>query len=215
MSTPADGTVAAPAPSAVDAAAPGNASDATVGERPVWLVIGPEPLTASLEPLVRRRKAQGFEVAVLPMEPAAAVAAAPRPPAFVLLVGDDPGDGDDEAGEPWVVRSPRRELYRWQSDQAERFASDALLGDLDGDLVPDVPVGRIPSRTPEEAAAVVAKIAAWEDRPPSVADLRLVAWGGSPDYGPGVDRILSRAALALVETSTPPWACPRSPCSSP
>ncbi|MBI4917392.1 MAG: hypothetical protein HY825_16255 [Acidobacteria bacterium] len=198
VSVAPDAGLPAPSVSPADAAPPRPAPP-----RPLWLLVGPEMLTDALAPLVHRRSAEGFEVLVSSEAPGAAVKGAPRPPAYILLAGDDAGAAERGG---WLVPSPRRELYRWQDDQAELFAADALLGDLDGDLLPDIPVGRLPVRTAGEAAAAAAKIASWEDRPPSVADLRLVAWGGSPDYGPGLDHVVAKVALGLVGTETPRWA---------
>ena len=41
-------------------------------------------------------------------------------------------------------------------------ASDDWFGDFDGDGIPEIPVGRLPVRTAEEARAVVAKIVGYE-----------------------------------------------------
>lgn len=42
------------------------------------------------------------------------------------------------------------------------YAADGLAGDVDGDGLPDVAVGRLPARTPAELAAMVAKIKDYE-----------------------------------------------------
>ena len=42
------------------------------------------------------------------------------------------------------------------------FAGDSLLADADGDGLPDVAIGRLPARTADELAAMVAKIRAYE-----------------------------------------------------
>lgn len=77
-------------------------------------------------------------------------------PRYVLLVGDNTYDYLDREGtgvDPMVpsVLVPTRVL-------AEANA-DALFGDLDGDDVPDVPVGRLPVRTAEELELVTERIA--------------------------------------------------------
>ncbi|MGD9782959.1 MAG: MBG domain-containing protein, partial [Kiritimatiellia bacterium] len=41
-------------------------------------------------------------------------------------------------------------------------ASDGLLADAGGDALPDVAIGRLPAKTPEELAAMIAKIQAYE-----------------------------------------------------
>jgi hypothetical protein len=42
------------------------------------------------------------------------------------------------------------------------FAADELLADTGGDELPDVAIGRLPARTAEELAAMIAKIKAYE-----------------------------------------------------
>jgi hypothetical protein len=168
------------------------------------LAIGPRHLTAELRPLAVSRRAQGFRVVVSADAPAKAVATAGRP-AFVLLVGDDDPAQPDAA---WRVPSTSRPLYRWRNSQRKSYAADALWGDLDGDLVPDVPVGRIPARTPGQVRTVVAKTLAYEKRPPAVADLSLPAWAGSPGYGGPVDAVATSMGVALLRAKAPPWCEP-------
>ncbi|MHC4469340.1 MAG: C25 family cysteine peptidase [Planctomycetota bacterium] len=170
-------------------------------EKPVWLAVGRPELAPALAKLVEHRRAQGYETIVSTESVEKALAAARRPPAFLLLVGDDePG----QAEAPWYLPSPRRPLYRWRKVQRKEFASDALYGDLDGDLVPDIPVGRLPARSEEEAAALVAKVLAFERRPPGERDLRLVVWGGAPGYGKLVDSMATGLLRSTVRQHTPP-----------
>jgi hypothetical protein len=42
------------------------------------------------------------------------------------------------------------------------YASDGLCGDLDGDGIPEVAVGRLPARTPAELSGMIAKIRDYE-----------------------------------------------------
>jgi hypothetical protein len=205
-STDAVDTRPADAGAAVDAAAEGGPAAAIpepVAGPPLWLVVGNPELTGALEPLAERRRAEGFEVVVSADAPAKAIASAARRPAFVLLVGDDE---EGCSTEPWCIPAPRRESYRWQAAQTRRFAADPLFGDLDGDLAPDVPVGRIPARTADEVAGLARRIVEYEGRAPAVSDLRLIGWGGSFDYGGVLDRLVSRMALALLTKEAPPWS---------
>ena len=105
-------------------------------------------------------------------------AACPRPPAFVLVLGDDSMDSPGApAPENWRVRGPRGAQYRWREVQPESFAADPLWADLDGDRVPDFPLGRIPARTPDAVRAAVAKTLAWERRKFDASDhARLIHW---------------------------------------
>jgi len=172
---------------------------------PVWMVVGREGLVKPLEPLVRLRRSQGLETVVSTGAVGEALAAAPRRPKFLLLVGDDqPG----KPGEPWYVAARRAELYRWRAVQRKEFASDAAWGDLDGDRVPEIAVGRIPARTPEQVAVAVKKILAFERKPPSIDDLRLPIWGGSAEYSPAIDAMATQMLLGTVQAEGPRWASP-------
>jgi len=99
-------------------------------------------------------------------------------------------------------------LYRWRSAQREEFVSDMAWGDLDGDGVPDVPVGRIPARSPADVDRVVGKILAFESQPPTSADLQAAVWLGSPEYDATINALASSFAVAMVQTGGPPWLRP-------
>ena len=53
-------------------------------------------------------------------------------------------------------------LYAWDG-QFGRVPSENLYADVDGDGAPDVAIGRLPAQTPEDAEAMVAKIARQAD----------------------------------------------------
>ncbi|MBI3941278.1 MAG: hypothetical protein HY315_10625, partial [Acidobacteria bacterium] len=87
----------------------------------------------------------------------------PKPPRFVLLVGDatfDPRDflglGDSDLVPTRLVDTSFLET-----------ASDDWFADLDEDGVPELAMGRLPARTPEEASRMVDKIVGYEQTPPS------------------------------------------------
>jgi len=175
------------------------------GQRPLWLVVGPPTLIKAMGPLASFRRAEPMEVVLSPPPVTEALRAAGRRPSFLLLVGDDQAEG---ANAPWRMPAPRRELYRWRPRQACEFAADALYGDLDGDLVPDVPVGRIPGRTAEEVARIARKIVAFENRPPCPADLRILAWAGAWGYDETVDRLLINVGFSTFHNAAPSWSEP-------
>ena len=78
----------------------------------------------------------------------------------VLLVGGDSSDTRDYLGLGSISFLPT--LYA-ATDELIRFAPvDPLYGDVDGDGIPEIPVGRFPVRTPEEAENLVAKTLAYE-----------------------------------------------------
>lgn len=181
---------------------------------PLWIAVGRPGLVEALEPLAAKRKGDGFTVVVSTQPVAEALAGVPefgekplklRRAAFLLLVGDDEPGKESEA---WSLPAKRRELYRWRAEQSREYAADPLWGDLDGDLVPDIPVGRIPARTREEADLVVRKILDYEKAPVTEADLRLVVWAGSPRYGAAVDATAALTLLTSIQNGVPGWLQP-------
>lgn len=174
---------------------------------PRWLAIAAPELAEAIAPLAEQRRAQGFEVVVSTEPPAKAIAATDPPPDYILLVGDEVEPGaTDRASPPWRVASVWRELYRWRAVQRPRFAADPLWGDRDGDLVPDLPVGRLPGRDPEAIAAMVAKIIAYEETTPSADSLRLPIWTGAAGYSRELDRMATTLLLGSLAGEGPKWA---------
>ncbi len=197
---------------------------------PLWIAVGRPGLIEAVEPLAAKRKADGFQVIVSAAPVAEALADIPefrvlppilrkdsvtgavkpfrlKRPAFLLLVGDDEPGKEAEA---WCLPAKRRALYRWRAELAETYVSDALWGDLDGDLVPEIPVGRLPVRTREEADRAVTKILGYEARPASAADLRLVVWAGAPrtESAEPVDVVAATALINAIQGSIPGWVRP-------
>jgi hypothetical protein len=173
-------------------------------ERGVWLCVGPDDLMTELKPLCELRAGQGWQVECSSAAPAEAIAE--HRPAAVLLLGDDTTARE---GFPSQVRAERRPYHGWKATHPEVFVTDSAFGDLDRDGVPDIPVGRIPARTPAEAAAVVKKILAWESRVPSPADLTIPVWAGDPGFG-NIGEVMTRLSLPFfmkrLRSEAPPWA---------
>lgn len=183
-------------------------SDAGRGEdppKPFWLAVAKGDFVGPLQPLAAMRRQEGFQTAVSSQSVEKALAEAPRQPDFLLLVGDDEPGG---AEHPWFLPARRMDLYRWRRVQRQQYASDAAWGDLDGDLVPDVAVGRIPARTPGDVERAVQKILAFARRPVRQTDLQLVVWAGSPAYGAAIDALATELLLTTVRTNGPRWIRP-------
>jgi hypothetical protein len=206
--------------SAVLKKAPGSASSSAAGNGPgdapppepgkgregksLWLAVGRPKLMEGLAELVGARRTEGLRTVVSTEPVGKAIAGAPGRPRFILLVGDYEAGKEDA---PWYVPAKRFKLYRWQTGQRREFASDAAWGDLDADGVLDVPVGRIPARTPEDVKLVCAKILAFERRPPGESDLRLPVWLGAPNFPPPMDSMATGVFMDYVKRYAPTWSC--------
>ncbi len=171
--------------------------------KPVWLVVTREMFTASMRPLAEVRRRDGFEVVVSTRTVAEAVGELDRRPAFIVLVGDDEPEAETQS---WYLPTRRFKPHGRRAGRRGRFASDAAWGDLDGDLIPDVPVGRIPARSTAQLGRIVRKIIAYERRPPSLDDLRLPVWAGAPEFNAALDAVTTGVLLKALETNAPRWA---------
>jgi hypothetical protein len=77
---------------------------------------------------------------------------------------------------------------------------DALFGDVDGDYVPDIPIGRLPLREPTELAIVVNKIIAYDERDKSPSSVFAADAG---DIGGGYS--FDSTAQELVDAFPAAW----------
>lgn len=186
-------------------ASSGSAGGVELSEKPIWLVVTRPMFVEAAKPLVEKRSKDGFETVISTLPVGEAIATLKRRPAFLLLMGDD------EAGkqsEPWYLGCRWRRLYRWRAAQAKMFASDTLWGDFDGDLIPDIPVGRIPVRTVEQLKLVVNKIMAFEQRQPTPDDLRLPIWAGTAGYNQMFNMMATELLLNNIRKEASLWLRP-------
>ncbi|HEX3552449.1 MAG TPA: C25 family cysteine peptidase [Thermoanaerobaculia bacterium] len=153
----------------------------STANRAAWLVIAPAGLHAAAERLATLRRTQGLEARVVDLEAIFDEFAfgAPTPhaihdflafawqswslrPRYVVLAGAGTldyrnllGFGDDLVP-PLMIRTP-----------SGLFPSDNLLGDVDGDGLPEMAVGRLPVLSAAELDAYTAKVAAFEAAAPA------------------------------------------------
>lgn len=138
-----------------------------------FVIISHPDLISELAPLVQARTAEGHSVRVVDVrdlyeqynfgvvDPVAiarfvAAAASSMATRSVLLVGADTYDYFDylKLGSASLIPT----FYVATDPVVVRFApTDALFGDIDGDRIPDVDIGRFPVRTQAELRAVVTK----------------------------------------------------------
>ena len=104
------------------------------------------------------------------------------PPRFVVLAGAATYDYCNRLGyggnivPPLLVSTP-----------FGLFASDTALGDVNGDGVPEVAVGRLPARTAAELDALVGKIESYEKAAAGTWQRRIVLAADNPDEGGDFD----------------------------
>jgi hypothetical protein len=159
------------------------------------LVIAHPQFAGALGAFVGAREAQGFSVRVVDVDRAyARYSAGQRDPEairallrdayahgtrYALLVGADTYDYHDHAGLGAMSFVPT--LYAPTGDIVRYAPADTLFGDLDGDDLPEIAVGRWPVRTQAELDRLIAKTLAY-DSAPDVAEALLVAGGSQPDF---------------------------------
>jgi hypothetical protein len=141
------------------------------------LVVSTPPLLEALEPLLARRESEGLVVARVDIQDVYdefnAGLASPRAlerflqrmaevwtvvPRYVLLGGAGTFDFRDHLG---LGGNPVPPLLARTPDGL--FSTDSMLGDVSGDGIPDLAVGRIPARSVAEMALYVEKILRYED----------------------------------------------------
>jgi hypothetical protein len=144
----------------------------------------------SLEPLKTWRESQGLSVAIVDVEDVYdefsfgtktpqslknfflhSKSSWQNPPRFVLLVGDASFDPRNFYGAGSFDFMPTKLVDTYYQETA----SDDWFVDFDEDGLPDMAIGRLPVRTPEEAAAVIAKITGYEQSAGSMTDVLMVA----------------------------------------
>ncbi len=145
-----------------------------------YLLVTPRAFLAAAAPLLERRQAQGLRARAVAFEEIASTFGGGQPsaeaireflryafhswsrpsPRYVLLLGDATYDPRNFTGT--ALASPLPAL--WVGTSYLVTASDPALAAVNGeDALPDLAIGRLPARTPEEAEQLIAKLLAWED----------------------------------------------------
>ena len=145
-----------------------------------YLLVAPRAFLDAAAPLVARRQAQGLSARAVAFEEIVSTFGGGQPsaeaireflryafhswsrpsPRYVLLLGDSTYDPRNFTGT--ALASPLPAL--WVGTSYLVTASDPALAAVNGDdALPDLAIGRLPARTPEQAESLVAKLIAWED----------------------------------------------------
>jgi len=180
-----------------------------------WLAIGPADLLEAARALSAQRQKQGLRVFSAPLqavfdqfghgfpEPEAiqALLKASRgwsvAPRSVLLLGDASYDPQGFQAPPAANRLPTALVFTQFGGET---GSDLPLADLDGDQRPDVALGRIPARTPEQVKILADKILKFEAAPRPLASWRVL---GVADGQEDLFARQMRELLALFPAGSP------------
>ena len=146
-----------------------------------YLAIGSPELLAPLAPLLAHREAGGLSTLAIHLDavydqfgagirtPEAirtflifAAELWDTPPKYVLLVGDWTYDPYGYTSEVPEFGLPSFFVF---TEYGGETVSDVEFTRLDGDALPDLALGRIPARTPEQVETIVAKTLAYETAP--------------------------------------------------
>ncbi len=144
---------------------------------PVDYLIVTHPLfEAELAPIIALQQSRGYSVKVMRTDAIYAASSAHQRspqaireaiaqvnPKFVLLVGGDSYDYDDNLGAGSQSYLPT--FYRVASLIVRFAASDALFADANSDGIPERALGRIPARTVEELRRAISSIVQRGDTP--------------------------------------------------
>jgi hypothetical protein len=171
-----------------------------------YLVIAPKDFHKALRPLITHRAKQDRVRIVDPDSIYLAASSTPKQqaiqqfvrqisPKYLLIVGDD--------SRPTGKNEIPEGAYPAQGDRPMIF-SDAFYGDLRGDPLPEVAVGRIPAHSAAEVKAVVRKILAYERSRPVASRSTLALYGGRGNFGAIADLALEARVFSIVRDHVPP-----------
>ncbi len=120
-------------------------------------------------------------------------------PRFLLIVGDSDFDAD------WISLKETIPTAMVPTDYNGATATDSPFGDVDGDGLPDIAVGRLAVRTSDDLLELVERIISYESGPepgPWRRHLRFVA--GPARFDPAVDALLERTFRGILSQKIPP-----------
>jgi hypothetical protein len=184
---------------------------------PQWLVVTAPAFRTAIEPLCTQRKAQGMRVRVLvttetltPEEIARGkaeklhdrikeVLREAKGPRYLLLVGAVNGADVRDADKlvPPLAGT---------SGRMKGQPCDSAFGRLGDDARPEVPVGRFPARSEDEAKGMVARTLAYEnDTRPGEWRRQLTVLAGIPGFNPTLDALVEQVAIAQLGKLDPSW----------
>ncbi|HEX2476972.1 MAG TPA: C25 family cysteine peptidase [Lacipirellulaceae bacterium] len=179
---------------------------------PDTLVVCPREFRPALTQWETFRRAQGHQISVIDAPSAAAqVQTKIREVArsgklkYVLLIGDVPGYVNRAtAGGPAVPTNYLQAKINIRWGSTSTIASDGPYGDLDGDGLPELAVGRIPADSPAELAAAVRKIIHYEKQVANEECCRRInIVAGIGGFGAVTDALIESTAHHVIRQTVP------------
>ncbi len=177
------------------------------------VVVCPAEFRQALAPWLAHRQGQGRRIAIVsnlksPQELRAEIRRLARGSAlhYLVLVGDaDPAMTSDQSVRRLSVPTHHsRAVINVRYGSTSEIATDNWYADLDDDRTPELAVGRIPSDSAEELAAMVRKILAYENSRDFGAWRRQVNFvAGLGGFGPVADAVMEAAAKSLIREGVP------------
>jgi len=177
------------------------------------IVVRPQGWAGAIKPWKTYREAQGHKIAELDSAQSAeeirtaikqVADAKPNTLKFILLASDAGVLANQQiAIPPFYHRSTA--LVKFGGD--EQIASDSTFGDLDGDDVPDVAVGRIPADSPQQLAKLLARAMQFEQSQDAARwrrDVHVVAGVGG--FGALADGAIEMTTRRFLADRIPGWA---------
>jgi hypothetical protein len=195
---------------------------------PDTIVVCPPVFEHAIQPWLEYRRAQGHVIAVVSCRGTAAeIRSRIRAHAtsgklrFVLLIGDAAppkrrpfyvsllaasGAQEQPGGEANhcvpASYTPAKVTLRWGGEPL--IATDDYYADLDGDLSPDLAIGRLTADSPEELTAMIEKIMAYErNRDIGRWRTRINFIAGTGGFGAIADKLIERVAGNIVARYLP------------
>ncbi|MCC9609628.1 C25 family cysteine peptidase [Blastopirellula sp. JC732] len=174
------------------------------------LVVCPESFVPALRPWLDYRSAQGRQIGLITeTESKERIRAAIRETAktgalrWVVLVGDVPGEQPTPES-PGVPTHLMDAVVNVHFGSEPTLVTDNYYADIDDDLIPDVAVGRLSVRTPEQLETVVAKILAYEqDVSPGAWRRQLNVVAGVGGFGILADTLMESITKKFLTDEVP------------
>lgn len=177
------------------------------------VVVRPQGWSAAIQEWKLYREAQGHEIAELDSDQSAEAIrtaikkvadAKPNTLKFILLACDVGVLPNQQIAVP-VFYHRSTALIKFGGD--EHIASDSTFGDLDGDDVPEVAVGRIPADSPQQLTKLLAKSISFERSQDAARwrrDVHVIAGVGG--FGALADGAIEMTTRRFLADRIPGWA---------